>query len=290
MATMAFVLDVMCRSSSRSSTFRVSDRISTNTGDAPRSTNALTVDGNVNGETMNSSPGLMFSSSAASSSACVHDVVSSTLLPSASSRSSVARRVYSPSPEMWPRANASATYSSSLPRHAGRLNGIFSTTRRSCGLLFRRIDSIELGDHLVASGARVLGSDARKGDRVSTLRGEDLYDRRHQQLARQDAPGRPHPVQEADRLFGELRLDSHAARVVPRPAVTAEDVRRQLAGVEAEFAGHADDLEPYARQETLEAGLMEQIDVHGADRAAVDPRQILAHDARLDCERVRYCD
>ena len=46
-----------------------------NTGVAPRSTNALTVDEKVNDGTMTSSPGPMSSSSAISSRACVPEVV-----------------------------------------------------------------------------------------------------------------------------------------------------------------------------------------------------------------------
>ncbi len=51
--------------------------MSTNTGRAPRRTRALTVDTNVNGGTITSSPSRRSSSSADISSAWVHDVVSS---------------------------------------------------------------------------------------------------------------------------------------------------------------------------------------------------------------------
>ena len=74
---MARVRGVMAASSARSSRLSVSGRMSTNTGRAPRSTNALTVDTNVNAGQITSSPGWMSSSSAAISSACVHDVVRS---------------------------------------------------------------------------------------------------------------------------------------------------------------------------------------------------------------------
>ena len=52
--------------------------MSTNTGVAPRIATALAVETNVNGGTITSSPGPRLSSSAAMSSAWVHDVVSST--------------------------------------------------------------------------------------------------------------------------------------------------------------------------------------------------------------------
>ena len=55
----------------------MSGRMSAKTGRAPRSTNAFTVETNVNDGTITSSPGRKSSSSAAISSACVHDVVSS---------------------------------------------------------------------------------------------------------------------------------------------------------------------------------------------------------------------
>ncbi len=86
----------------------MSGRMSTNTGRAPRSTNALTVETNVNAGQITSSPGWMSSSSAAISSACVHDVVSSALrAPVISSSSAWQRLVKAPSPEMVPRSIAS---------------------------------------------------------------------------------------------------------------------------------------------------------------------------------------
>ena len=59
--------------------FSVSARMSTNTGTAPRSTKALAVETNVNDGMMTSSPGSRSSSSAAISSAAVHECVSSAL-------------------------------------------------------------------------------------------------------------------------------------------------------------------------------------------------------------------
>ena len=64
----------MAASISVSSMFSVSGRMSTNTGVAPRSTNALAVETNVNDGMITSSPGPMSSSSAAISSAAVHEV------------------------------------------------------------------------------------------------------------------------------------------------------------------------------------------------------------------------
>ena len=72
---------------------------SANTTRAPRSANALAVETNVNAGTITSSPGPTSSNSAASSSAWVHDVVSSTgRSPSRAANSAAARRVNGPSP------------------------------------------------------------------------------------------------------------------------------------------------------------------------------------------------
>ena len=74
---MALVRGVMRASSRVSSMFSVSGRTSQNTGFAPRRTKALAVETKVNDGTITSSPGRTSSSSAAISSACVHDVVTS---------------------------------------------------------------------------------------------------------------------------------------------------------------------------------------------------------------------
>ena len=105
----------------------MSGRMSTKTVRAPRSANAFAVDTNVNDGTMTSSPGCMSSSSAAISSACVHDVVSSTVAPWCTSHNSdAARLVMTPSPDRWPEAKASATRSSWPGAIVGRLNGIIA--------------------------------------------------------------------------------------------------------------------------------------------------------------------
>ena len=70
---MARVRGVISASSRVSSRFSVSGRMSTNTGRAPRSTKALAVETKVNDGTITSSPGSRSSSSAAISSACVHE-------------------------------------------------------------------------------------------------------------------------------------------------------------------------------------------------------------------------
>lgn len=62
---------------------------------------------------------------AAISSACVHEVVSRAFRhPVASSSNAWHRRVYGPSPAMWPFTKASFTYSCSWPTIVARLNGI----------------------------------------------------------------------------------------------------------------------------------------------------------------------
>ena len=64
---------MIASSISVSSRFSVSGRMSTNTGPAPRSTNALAVETKVNDGMITSSPGSRSSSSAAISSAAVHE-------------------------------------------------------------------------------------------------------------------------------------------------------------------------------------------------------------------------
>ncbi len=76
---MAFVRGVISRSRMASSRFKVSGRMSMKTGRAPRNTNAAAVETKVNDGTITSSPGWISSSSAAISSECVQEVVSSTL-------------------------------------------------------------------------------------------------------------------------------------------------------------------------------------------------------------------
>jgi hypothetical protein len=89
--------------------FNVSGRMSTNTGTAPRSTNAFAVDTKVNDGMITSSPRVRSASSAAISSAAVHECVSSALrAPIAFSSQALQRRVNGPSPERWPFACASA--------------------------------------------------------------------------------------------------------------------------------------------------------------------------------------
>jgi hypothetical protein len=72
------VRGVIAASISVSSMLQVSSRISTNTGVAPRSTNAFAVDTNVNDGMRTSSPGPTSDSIAAISSAAVQECVSST--------------------------------------------------------------------------------------------------------------------------------------------------------------------------------------------------------------------
>ena len=96
-----------------------------NTGLAPRSTNAFTVDTKVKDGTMTSSPGLMSSNSADISSACVHDVVNSAdETGKRFSSHSRQRLVKGPPPERCRCRMASVTYSSSRPMIAVRENGI----------------------------------------------------------------------------------------------------------------------------------------------------------------------
>ncbi len=87
----------------------VSARMSTNTGTAPRSTNAFAVDTNVNDGMMTSSPGSRSSSSADISSAAVHEWVrSARRVPVVVSSQALQRFVKGPSPERCPFACASA--------------------------------------------------------------------------------------------------------------------------------------------------------------------------------------
>src|SRR4030095_2755215 len=116
----------------RSSRFSVSGRMSQNTGRAPRNTNAFTVDTKVNDGTTTSSPGTISSSSAATASACVHDVVNRTLAaPSSFSSSSWHFFVNRPSPEMCPISSASEIYRNSSPTSPARLKGIRVPLMRS---------------------------------------------------------------------------------------------------------------------------------------------------------------
>src|SRR5262249_52791018 len=97
----------------------------TNTGTAPRSTNAFAVETNVKDGMMTSSPGSRSSSSAAISSAAVHECVSSArFAPVVRSSHAWQRFVNTPSPARCPCACASAMYASSRPVMYGRLNGI----------------------------------------------------------------------------------------------------------------------------------------------------------------------
>src|SRR5437773_9648325 len=107
----------MRRSSCRSSRLSVSGRLSMNTGLAPRSTNAFTVDTKVKDGTMTSSPGLMSSNSADISSACVHDVVNSAdETGKRFSSHSRQRLVKGPSPERC-RCRRSEEHTSELQSH-----------------------------------------------------------------------------------------------------------------------------------------------------------------------------
>lgn len=94
----------------------VSARMSTNTGTAPRSTNAFAVETKVKDGMITSSPGTRSSRIAAISSAAVHEWVSSArALPVCSSSHAWQRLVNGPSPDRWPLRCASAMYSSSRP-------------------------------------------------------------------------------------------------------------------------------------------------------------------------------
>ena len=96
----ALVRGVISDSSRLSSMFRVSGRMSANTGVAPRSTYAFIDETKVNEGTITSSPARTSSSSADISSAAVHDVVRRALAtPNDSSRQLWQRLVKGPSPE-----------------------------------------------------------------------------------------------------------------------------------------------------------------------------------------------
>ena len=106
----------------------MSGRTSQNTGRAPRSTNAFAVDTNVNDGTITSSPGWMSSSSAAISSACVQEVVSSAARRAEHRCSSSWHRVVKVwSPAICPMVIVSKMYSSSRPSRDERLKGIWVT-------------------------------------------------------------------------------------------------------------------------------------------------------------------
>ena len=99
----------MAASTSRSSMFSVSGRMSTKTGTAPRSTAALAVDTKVNDGMMTSSPGARSNSMAAISIAAVQEWVSSACRqPTCSSIQALQRLVKGPSPLRWWLAIASA--------------------------------------------------------------------------------------------------------------------------------------------------------------------------------------
>ena len=104
---MALVRGVIAASISDSSMLSVSGRMSTNTGTAPRRTNALAVETKVNEGMITSSPGCRSSSKALISSAAVQECVSNALAqPVRSSSHAWQRLVNAPSPERWPLACA----------------------------------------------------------------------------------------------------------------------------------------------------------------------------------------
>jgi hypothetical protein len=113
---MALVRGVIAASTCFSSMLSVSGRQSTNTGTAPRSTKALAVDTKVNEGMMTSSPGCRSASSAAISSAAVHEcVISARAAPVRRSSHWLHSFVKLPSPARCPLAWAWAMYQSSLP-------------------------------------------------------------------------------------------------------------------------------------------------------------------------------
>ncbi len=116
--------------------FIVPGSTSTKTGTAPRRTNAFAVETNVYDGMMTSSPGVRSSRIAASSSACVHELVRSTRDdPVMAARRSELRTVHGPSPESDWLPIASATCSRSVPTRVGQLNRtslIGSCTSRAC--------------------------------------------------------------------------------------------------------------------------------------------------------------
>src|SRR5712691_7359737 len=123
--TIALVRDVISDSSRVSSMFKVSERMSANTGLAPRKTYALIDDTKVNDGTITSSPGPTSSKSADISSAEVQDVVRRTLATPNDSSSRVWQRlVNGPSPDNLLLVSASVMYRSSLPSRVGSVKGI----------------------------------------------------------------------------------------------------------------------------------------------------------------------
>ncbi len=96
--------------------FSVSGRMSTNTGTAPRSTNALAVETKVKDGMMTSSPGSRSKSKADISSAAVQECVSRAFLhPVLASSQAWHCLVNWPSPERWPLACAWLMSHSSRP-------------------------------------------------------------------------------------------------------------------------------------------------------------------------------
>ncbi len=96
--------------------FSVSASTSTKTGVAPRSTNALAVETNVNDGMITSSPGPTPASSAAISSAPVQECVISTRRAPVSSPSSCSQRVVQgPLPPVQPPSSAAAIEAASSP-------------------------------------------------------------------------------------------------------------------------------------------------------------------------------
>jgi hypothetical protein len=119
------VRSVTAAATALGSMFSVSGRMSTKTGTAPRSANALAVDTKVKEGITTSSPASRSRSSAASSRASVQEVVRRTLAaPSTCSRQASACFVKVPLPEMWPASSAAAMYSRSRPTKLGRLKGM----------------------------------------------------------------------------------------------------------------------------------------------------------------------
>ena len=112
----AVVLAVIAVSAAAGSMLKVRGSMSTNTGTAPRDTIAVAVDENVKVGQMTSSPGLSPIRTAASSRACVHEVVRTTpRAPVTFWSNPTARLVNGPSPCQWSDASASATYVDSDP-------------------------------------------------------------------------------------------------------------------------------------------------------------------------------
>ncbi len=104
--------------------FSVSGSMSTKTGVAPRRTNALAVEENVNDGMITSSPGPTPASSAVISSAPVHECVMSTVRVPVSSRISAWQcSPAGPLPPVQPRSSAAAMRAFSPPVRSGRLNG-----------------------------------------------------------------------------------------------------------------------------------------------------------------------